>query len=109
MSVTKTESEKVVGTDEHGVAIVECPDVKPYAGGQFGKFWFVCGECGMDCFHDENGKTYFHLLKCSQSNLVGYGSERKNTTLPHSESCSCYTCKPPKGAPDKQTQKETKK
>lgn len=98
-SITKTESEVVVGEDQHGIPIIDCPEfvsavVEKHQ--KFGRFWYKCSECLEECWHEDNGKTYYHKLKCSFSNSIGYGAERGNTTLPHHTSCDCCTCKPPK-------------
>lgn len=90
--ITKTESEKVVGEDEHKVPIVECPEVVV---GRGERWWYTCPECLNDVL--VNRGEYYHKLACSKSNGIGYGDERKNTTLPHHPSCDCLTCKPPKG------------
>ena len=97
-SVTKTESEVVVGEDQHGIPIIDCPEFLPTVDShkRFGRFWYKCSECHEECWHEDNGKTYFHKLKCSFSNSVGYGAERGGTTLPHHPGCDCFTCQPPK-------------
>jgi len=82
--VTKDDSEVVVGEDQYGVDIVECPEFK---GGRClradrldsnanGKYWYVCPECGNTCWREVNGKTYYHKLSCPQSNGIGYNDER---------------------------------
>jgi predicted RNA-binding Zn-ribbon protein involved in translation (DUF1610 family) len=83
MSVTKTESEKVVGKDQWDIPIIECSDkVNLNVKGDRldskanGKYWFICPECGNTCWREVNGKTYYHLLSCSQANGIGYNSER---------------------------------
>jgi len=96
--VTKTESETIVGVDEFKLPIVDCPEVVLGAGEskKFGKYWYKCPDCEEEVFHEENGKSYYHLLKCKRSNGIGYGVERSNTTIPHHKMCDCFTCHPPK-------------
>ena len=40
--------------------------------------WQVCAECGNEILKDLDGEFY-HLLRCSRSNGIGYGSERNRT------------------------------
>jgi len=97
-SITKSESEVVIGEDQFGIPIVECPAHVPAPAGKqkFGRFWYKCEECWEECWHEDNGTTFYHKLKCSFSNTIGYGKERGNSTLPHHPSCDCFTCHPPK-------------
>jgi hypothetical protein len=90
--LTRDDAEKVVGEDEFKTPIVDT-DIKL---GRSGRSWRGCEECGCFVLHETNGKTYYHKLKCSQSNGIGYDDERVNTTLPHHPKCDCYTCVPPK-------------
>ena len=79
-NITKSESESIVGEDANSVPIIDCPDVKPMpavAGARMiGRQWYKCVECGNECLHEVNGKTYYHLLACSHSNGIAYGDER---------------------------------
>ena len=93
-SVTKTESEKVVGEDEFKLPIVDCPEVIIKTGA---RTWYKCS-CGREALIEVNGKEYYHATSCPKSNGVPYGPERVNTTLPHHPQCDCMTCQPPKGA-----------
>jgi hypothetical protein len=78
--VTKSDSEKVIGVDAHNIPIVDCPEFVPTASktgvSMVGKQWYICSECGNECFHEIQGRTYYHKLSCSHSNGIGYGSER---------------------------------
>jgi phage terminase large subunit GpA-like protein len=96
MSVTKTDSETIIGVDEWSIPIVDCPEADTAKDTKYGRFWYTCPECGHECWHEINGKVYYHKLSCSASNGIGYDEERENTTLPHAENCSCNTCEPPK-------------
>lgn len=100
LGITKSENEVVVGEDQYGIPIIDCPDVvvdKPKEKVQrFGRFWYKCPECSQDCWHEDNGKTYYHLLRCSFSNNIGYGTERDISSTKHAINCSCYTCSPPR-------------
>jgi hypothetical protein len=101
-AVTRDESEVVVGEDQWGVPILECPQIKldrrEYGKeGQTGRFWYKCAECGNECLHEVNGKVYYHTLACSKSNGIGYGGERQVTTGIHHPLCDCLTCDERKG------------
>jgi hypothetical protein len=92
-NVTRTESEVVVGEDQFGVPIIECPEIKLSRKGAV--TWYKCKECGNEAMNDTFG-TYYHKLVCSKSNGIGYNEERKNMTLPHNSRCDCMTCQPQK-------------
>ena len=95
--VTKSESEKVVGVDAHNIPIVECPEFRPMpevSGVRMvGKQWYKCPECLNECFHEVNGKVYYHKLSCSKSNGIGYNDERIESPAKCSRPNSWYrTC-----------------
>ena len=81
---TKDDSERVVGEDQYGVDIVDCPEFKSgfclkpdqQDGTSNGKYWFVCPVCSNTCWREVNGLTYYHKLVCSASNGIGYNDER---------------------------------
>lgn len=93
--ITKSESEKVVGEDANHIPIVECPEVKPMpvVSGKrmIGMQWYKCAECGNECLHEVNGLTYYHKLRCSHSNGIGYGEERSMVKSGSGKSSGDYT------------------
>ena len=78
--ITKSDSEKVIGEDSNRIPIIECPPEPPVVSKigakMIGKQWYKCPECLNECFHEVNGKVYYHKLSCSKSNGIGYGDER---------------------------------
>lgn len=82
--VIKDDSERVIGEDQFGVDIVDCPEFKggfclkpdQQDSSSNGKYWYTCPECGNTCWREVNGLTYYHLLSCSASNGIGYNKER---------------------------------
>ena len=90
--IKKDDSEILIGEDEWKIPVLECPFVRTGSG----KEWLYCTECGRTILLNDNGKTYYHKKSCTYSNGIGYGDERENTTLPHSDTCKCFTCEPPK-------------